>query len=98
MDQGLGVKRKGPVLRSESEKKMKTDDVIIDMRRLIEEGNAEDAFTLYPRDFMIYGERIKSMVQMKKAFFGKHTDPHLYLYGFPGTGKTSLLQFIYANY
>ncbi|RHX99620.1 hypothetical protein DYB38_012759 [Aphanomyces astaci] len=98
-DQGQGVKRKGPVLRSESEKKMKTDDVIIDMRRLIEDGKAEEAFALYPRNYMIYGERIKGMFnQKKKAFFGKHTDPHLYLYGFTGTGKTSLLQFIYGNY
>ncbi|KAF0765247.1 hypothetical protein DYB28_010656 [Aphanomyces astaci] len=89
-DQGQGVKRKGPVLRSESQKKMKTDDVIIDMRRLIEEGKPEEAFNLYPRNFMIYGERIKNMVhQKKKAFFGKHTDPHLYLYGYPGTGKTT---------
>ncbi|ETV71914.1 hypothetical protein H257_12751 [Aphanomyces astaci] len=98
-DQGQGIKRKGPVLRSESEKKMKTDEVIIDMRRMIEEGKADEAFETYPRNYMIYGERIKSMVhQKKKAFFGKHTDPHLYLHGFPGTGKTSLLQFIYGNY
>jgi len=98
-DAGQGIKRTGPVLRSESEKKMKTDDVIIDMRRLLEEGKADKAFELYPRNYMIYGEKIKAMIhQKKKSFFGKHTDPHLYLYGFPGTGKTSLLQFVYGNY
>ncbi|RLO05432.1 hypothetical protein DYB28_015406, partial [Aphanomyces astaci] len=82
-DQGQGVKRKETVLRSESEKKMKTDDVIIDMGRMIEEGKTEEVFAMYPRNYMIYGERIKGMVhQKKKAFFGKHTDPHLYLHGF----------------
>lgn len=98
-DEGQGVKRKGPVLRSEAEKKMKTDDVIIDMRKMLEDGKAEEAFLRYPRNYMQYGEKIKAMIhQKKKSFFGKHTDPHLYLYGFPGTGKTSLLHFIYGNY
>ena len=98
-DEGQGVKRKGPVLRSEAEKKMKTDDVIIEIRKMLEEGKADEAFTRYPRNYMQYGEKLKAMIhQKKKSFFGKHTDPHLYLHGFPGTGKTSLLQFIYGNY
>ncbi|ETV93274.1 hypothetical protein H310_12703 [Aphanomyces invadans] len=98
-DEGQGVKRKGPTLRSEKEKKMKTHDAIIDMRKRLEAGEAENGFELYPSNYMIYGERIKAMVhQKKKAFFGKHTDPHLYLFGFPGMGKTSLLQFIHGNY
>ncbi|RHZ11498.1 hypothetical protein DYB37_011755, partial [Aphanomyces astaci] len=99
LDAGKGIKRTGPVLRSENEKKMKTDEVIIDMRRLLEEGKADEAFQMYPRNYMIYGEKIKAMIhQKKKAFFGKHTDPHLYLYGYPGTGKTSLFQFIYGDF
>ncbi|KAG9409937.1 hypothetical protein AC1031_017965 [Aphanomyces cochlioides] len=85
-------------LRSETEKKMKTDDVIRDIRKLVEEGKADQAFELYPRNFMMFGEKIKAMVsQKKKTFFGKHTDPHLYVYGFPGTGKTSILKFLYPK-
>src|SRR5512137_1243632 len=92
------AKRKFQVLRSECEKKMKTDDVIRDMRQLIESGNEKDAFEKYPRNFMMYGEKLKAMVlQKKKTFFGKHTDPHVYLYGQPGTGKTSLLNFLYPK-
>lgn len=92
------AKRKEPVLRSDCEKKMKTDDVIRDMRQLIENGNEKEAFEKYPRNYMMYGEKLKAMVlQKKKAFFGKHTDPHLYLYGPPGTGKTSLLNFLYPT-
>lgn len=92
-------KREAPVLRSEKEKKMKTDDIIKDMRRMIEAGESEKAFEEYPRNYMQYGEKLKSMVfQKKKSFFGKHTDPHIYLYGFPGTGKTSLFKMVYPDY
>lgn len=92
------LKRAAPTLRSDTEKKMKTDDIIKDMRKLLEEGKADEAFNLYPRNYMQYGEKLKSMIhQHKKAFFGKHTDPHLYVYGFPGSGKTSLLKFIYPK-
>ena len=91
-------KRSAPVLRSDKEKKMKTDDIIKDMRKLIEEGKADEAFNSYPRNYMQYGEKLKSMIhQHKKSFFGKHIDPHLYVWGFPGTGKTSLLQYIYPK-
>lgn len=92
-------KRAAPILRSEKEKKMKTDEVIKDMRRLLEEGKGDEAFELYPRNFMQYGEKLKSMIhQKKKQFFGKHTDPHIYLFGFPGSGKTSLMQMVYPGY
>lgn len=91
-------KRKAPIMRSALEKKMKTDEVIKDMRQLLENGKEKEAFDLYPRNFLQYGEKLKSMIyQHKKSFFGKHTDPHLYLHGFPGSGKTSLLKWIYPK-
>lgn len=92
-------KRAAPILRSEQEKKMKTDDIIKDMRRMIEEGKDKEAFELYPRNFIQYGEKIKSLIhQKKKAFFGKHNDPHIYCYGFPGSGKTAMMKMVYPNY
>ena len=91
-------KRQGTPLRSEAEKKCKVNDVIIDMRKLIEEGKEDEAFQKYPRNFMQYGEKLKSMVsQRKKTFFGKHLDPHIFVYGPPGSGKTSLLKFLYPK-
>lgn len=92
-------KRAAPVLRSDKEKKMKTDEIIKDIRKLLEEGKADEAFDQYPRNYMQYGEKLKSMIhQKKKQFFGKHNNPHIYLFGFPGSGKTSLMKMIYPNY
>lgn len=92
-------KRKAIVMRSEDEKRMKTDDIIIDMRAMLEAGNAEEAFKKYPRNYMQYGEKLKTMItQSKKKFFGKHTDPHVWVFGYPGSGKTSLMQLVYDGY
>ncbi|KAG9405376.1 hypothetical protein AC1031_004484 [Aphanomyces cochlioides] len=92
------LKRAGPPLRSGEEKKCRINDVIIDLRQLIEAGKEEEAFKKYPRNYMQYGEKLKAMVsQRKKTFFGKHLDPHVYVYGPPGTGKTSLLKFLYPK-
>lgn len=94
-----GTKRKAMPLRSEKEKKLKTDEIIRDMRGLLEDGKDKEAFELYPRNYMQYGEKLKAMIhQKKKSFFGKHQDPHIYLYGYPGTGKTSLLKMVYEDY
>lgn len=95
----LDVKRKAEYqCRSAEEKKMKTDDVIRAMRLLIDQGKSEEAFELYPRNYMMYGEKLKSMLtQKKKTFFGKYLDPHLYVYGFPGSGKTSIIKFLYPS-
>jgi hypothetical protein len=93
------TKRKAPVLRSEIEKKLKTDEIIIDMRGLIELGKDKEAFEKYPRNYMQYGEKIKALVsQTRKTFFGKHTDPHVWLYGFAGTGKTAIMNYVYQGY
>jgi len=93
------TKRKAPTLRSEDEKKMKTDEIIITMRGMIENGQDKEAFEKFPRNYMQYGEKIKALIsQNRKKFFGKHTDPHMWVYGFPGSGKTSIMSFIYKGY
>jgi hypothetical protein len=88
-------KRTGP---SEEEKKRKVDEILVDMRQLLETGHEEDAFRKYPRNFLIYGERLKAMVTQKKDFFKTNGDPHIWLHGYAGTGKTALLSYIYPNY
>lgn len=92
-------KRKAPVLRSENEKKMKLDDCIKHMRQMIEDGAEDEAFNFYPRSYIMYGEKIKSLIaQKKKDFKGKHVNPNLYVYGYPGSGKTSLMQVVFPGY
>lgn len=82
--------------RSELEKKETTDVVLKKMRRLIEENKDEEAFEKYPRTFLQYGEKLKSIIQQQKPTAAK-IHPHLWVYGFAGTGKTAILNFIYPK-
>lgn len=92
-------KRKAPVMRSEAEKKLCLDDVIRNMKQLIEEEKEDIAFEQYPRAYVQYGEKIKSLITQKlKDFKGLHLNPNLYVYGFPGSGKTSLMKMIFPTY
>lgn len=85
------------VKSSDEEKKRKVDEILIDMRALIEKGEAEEAFAKYPRNYLLYGERIKSMVIQKKDFFKTNGDPHIWLYGYPGSGKSAILSYVYPK-
>jgi hypothetical protein len=89
---------KAKVFASKEEKKRKCDDILIEMRELIEKGQAEDAFKKFPRNYLIYGERIKSMVTQKKDFFKSDGNPHIWLWGYPGTGKSAILNYVYPKY
>lgn len=84
--------------RSELEKKRKLDDIIIEMRTLIEEDKDEEAFRKFPRNFLTYGEKIKAMVQQSRDFFKTEGNPHIWLTGSPGSGKSAILQVIYPKY
>jgi hypothetical protein len=84
--------------RSDEEKKRKLDDIIIEMRGLIEKGEDDEAFKKFPRNYLTYGEKIKAMVMQKRDFFKTKGDPHIWLFGNPGTGKSAILQVIYPDY
>lgn len=84
--------------RSAEEKKRKLDDIIVEMRQLIEEGREEESFRKFPRNHLTYGEKIKAMVMQKRDFFKSKGDPHIWLYGNPGSGKSAILQVIYPEY
>lgn len=83
---------------SDLEKKRKVDEILIDMRDLIEKGEEKEAFAKYPRNFLIYGERLKAMTNQKRDFFKTNGDPHIWCHGYPGTGKTAVLSLIYPTY
>ncbi len=84
--------------RSDLEKKRKLDDIIIEMRSLIEEDKEDEAFRKFPRNYLTYGEKIKAMVQQSRDFFKTEGNPHIWLTGSPGSGKSAILQVIYPKY
>lgn len=89
-------KPKDIVKRSSEEKKRKLDEILIDMREMYENNiNEDEIFKKFPRNTLLYGQRLKAMIKQKANFFGTKLDPHIWLYGFPGTGKTTLMQFLY---
>ena len=90
--------QKRAIKASEEEKKRKIDDVLIEMRSMIESGQEKEAFNKFPRNYLTYGEKIKALVVQKRDFFKQHGDPNIWLYGHPGSGKTALFNFIYPEY
>ena len=88
-----------PIVKaSEQEKKRKIDEVLIEMKGLIETDKCDEAFTKFPRTYLQYGEKIKAMVVQKRDFFKTNGDPHIWLWGYPGTGKTTILSYVYPDY
>lgn len=90
--------KKDIVKRSSEEKKRKLDEILIDMRQMYEENKTEDEiFAKFPRNTILYGARLKAMVKQKANFFGDRVDPNIWLFGFPGTGKTAVMRFLYPD-
>lgn len=80
------------------EKKRKLDEILLEMKDMLDEGKDDECFTKFPRNYLMYGERIKAMIHQKRDFFKDHRDPNIWLYGFAGTGKTAILNYIYPKY
>lgn len=86
------------VKRSEEEKKRKIDDVLIDMRQMIEDGQDDQAWKKFPRTYLQYGEKIKALIHQRKDNLTSDGDPHIWVYGNPGSGKSSAMAYIYPTY
>lgn len=91
-------KEQGFTKRSDEEKKRKLDDIIIEMKGMIEAGDEQGAFTKFPKNFLTYGQKIKAMIHQKRDFFKANGDMHIWLWGAPGSGKSAILQIVYPNY
>jgi hypothetical protein len=86
------------VKRSDEEKKKKTNEILISLKKLIEQKKEKEAFELYPRTYLMYGEKIKAMVMQTHDKLKSTGHPHIWLYGSPGLGKSAIFNFIYPNY
>lgn len=92
-----GEAKEAVTKRSEEEKKRKLDDILIEMKGMYERGEDDIVFTKFPRTCLMYGEKIKSMLHQKKLTHDTEGNPHIWLYGGPGCGKSALLSYIYPN-
>lgn len=86
------------VTASSEEKKRKLDEILIEMKEMITDGKEDDAFKKFPRNYLTYGEKIKAMIQQKRDFFKDKRHPNIWLFGYAGTGKTALLNYVYPTY
>ena len=84
--------------RSDIEKKRKLDEIIIEMKEMIERGEDDEAFKKFPRNYLTYGEKLKSIIHQRRDFFQSNGNPHIWLSGGPGSGKSAILQVIYPDY
>lgn len=94
----MDIKEKKIVPLGQEEKKRKLDEVLLDMHELLSNGKDDEAFKKYPRNYLTYGEKIKSRIFQKRDFFKDKRHPNIWLYGFAGTGKTAILAMIYPKY
>lgn len=83
--------------RSDEEKKRKIDEILIDMRTMIEDGQDKEAWAKYPRTFLQYGEKIKAMVMQTKDKLKSDGHPHIWLHGAPGIGKSAIMSYVYPK-
>lgn len=84
--------------RSDLEKKRKLDDIIIEMKDMLERGEDDEAFKKFPRNYLTYGEKLKSIIHQHRNFFKSNGNPHIWVYGAPGSGKSAIFMVIYPNY
>lgn len=82
---------------SEEEKKRKVDDILKEMKTMLEEGKDDECFERFPRHTLMYGEKLKSTLKQRRVEACNEGNPHLWVKGYPGTGKTALMQFIYPD-
>lgn len=83
---------------SEEEKKLKLDDILKEIRKMYEEeATEEEVFNRFPKYSLMYGEKIKSTMKQRRVTACHEGNPHLWITGYPGTGKTAILNFIYPK-
>lgn len=88
----------GFTTRSAEEKKRKIDDVLIEMRGMIESGDDKGAWTKFPRTYLQYGEKIKALTLQKRDKLTSDGHPHMWVHGPAGCGKSAVLSFVYPDY
>lgn len=89
--------KKAKVEASEEEKKRKVDDILIEMRGMLEDEQDDECFKKFPKHYLTYGEKLKSTLKQRRTTACNEGNPHLWVTGYPGTGKTAIMTFIYPK-
>jgi len=84
--------------RSAEEKKRKLDDILIEMKTMIDDGQETQAFAKFPRNYLTYGEKLKALTLQKRDKLTSDGHPHLWVHGPAGCGKSAVLSFVYPTY
>lgn len=97
-----GYKRVGQSIDGGTQSELKRpkqsqDQKILEIRALIEGGKEREACTLHPAIYYRYADKIKSSLIQNKPRGPALIEPHLWIWGRPGTGKTQICQFLYPK-
>ncbi|GLE08390.1 hypothetical protein PINS_up019551 [Pythium insidiosum] len=57
----------------------------------------EQVFERFPKYSLMYGEKLKSTMKQRQVEACHEGNPHLWVMGYPGTGKTAILKFLYPK-
>lgn len=85
------------VEEGEEEKKLKLDEILIIMKEMLEREEDDEAFKRFPKNYLQWGEKLKSTMKQRRITACNEGNPHLWVTGYPGTGKTTVLTFIYPK-
>lgn len=89
--------KKAKIEASEEEKKRKIDDILIEMKEMLQEEKDDECFVKFPKHYLTYGEKLKSTLKQRRITACNEGNPHLWVSGYPGTGKTAVLAFVYPK-
>ena len=68
------------------------------MRVMYEQDKTDkEVFDRFPKFSLQYGEKLKSTMKQRRVTATHEGNPHLWVNGFPGTGKTAVMVFVYPD-
>ena len=85
------------VEEGEEEKKLKVDEILIIMKDMLEKDEEDECFKRFPKNYLQWGEKLKSTMKQRRITACNEGNPHIWLTGYPGTGKTAVLTFLYPK-
>ena len=83
--------------KERKKKKLKVDEILIIMKEMFENDQEDEAFKRFPKNYLQWGEKLKSTMKQRRITACHEGNPHLWVTGYPGTGKTAILNFIYPK-